>query len=197
VATNALLEHKGERTVLVTTEGFADALKIAYQNRPDIFARKIVLPVPLYEMTIEAQERVTANGAVLKALNREKLRADLSRAHESGARSCAIVFMHGYRYCQHEKIAADIARQCGFENVSSSHEASPLIKFVSRGDTVVADAYLSPILQQYVNQVASSLNGVRLLFMQSNGGLVAAAQFRGNYRLRYGRNFHRCVALQR
>jgi 5-oxoprolinase (ATP-hydrolysing) len=179
VATNALLERKGEPTLLVTTQGFRDALRIAYQNRPRLFDRHIVLPELLYREVIEAQERVGAQGEVLQPLQLPALRAQLLAAHGRGLRSVAIVFMHGYRYTAHEAQAAALARELGFTQISTSHETSPLMKFVSRGDTTVVDAYLSPILRRYVEQVASEMPGVPLYFMQSSGGLTDAHAFQG------------------
>ncbi|GAA5234785.1 5-oxoprolinase [Verticiella sediminum] len=179
VATNALLERKGERTALVTTRGFRDALRIAYQNRPRLFDRKIALPDQLYETVIEADERVAADGAVLQPLDADALRAQLVAAREAGIGAVAIVFMHAWIQPAHEAQAARIAREVGFGQVSVSYEVSPLIKYVSRGDTTVVDAYLSPILSRYVQQVAAELPGVRLMFMQSSGGLTDAMRFRG------------------
>jgi 5-oxoprolinase (ATP-hydrolysing) len=179
VATNALLERKGDRTVLLITQGFRDALRIAYQDRPDIFALDIHLPELLYERVIEAQERVRADGTVEQALDVAATKTALEAAYADGIRSCAIVFMHGYRYTAHEKAAAELARAIGFTQVSVSHEVSPLMKLVGRGDTTVVDAYLSPILRRYVDQVAGELGGTRLLFMQSNGGLTDAKLFQG------------------
>jgi 5-oxoprolinase (ATP-hydrolysing) len=179
VATNALLERKGERTLLVITKGFADALKIGYQNRPHLFARHIVLPEPLNERTVEVDERVTAEGEVLRAPDPARVRADLAAAYGTGIRAAAIVLLHGYRHPAHERIVAEIAREVGFTQISVSHRVSPLMKLVSRGDTTVLDAYLSPILGRYVDEVAGELDGVRLLFMQSNGGLVDARRFHG------------------
>ena len=179
VATNALLERKGERTVLFITRGFRDALRIAYQNRPKIFSRHIVLPELLYSKVVEIDERVGARGELLAALDVEATRRDLQAAYDEGYRSIAIVCMHGYRYQEHEKQVAAMARAIGFGQVSVSHEVSPMMKLVSRGDTTVVDAYLSPILRRYVDQVASELEGVRLMFMQSNGGLTDARQFQG------------------
>ncbi len=179
VATNALLERKGEPTVLVITRGFADALRIAYQNRPRIFDRRILLPEVLYDRVIEADERVTADGEILTPLDEDTLAEDLAKAHHDGYRAAAVICMHGYRYPEHEQRIGELARAAGFTQVCESHRTSPLMKLVSRGDTTVADAYLSPILQRYVAEVASELNGVRLLFMQSNGGLTDAAGFRG------------------
>ena len=179
VATNALLERKGDRTVLVITEGFGDALRIGYQARPDIFARHIVLPEMLYERVIETGERLNAQGETLTPLDEGRLRAGLQDAYDAGIRAAAVVFMHGYRYSAHERRAAEIAREIGFTQVSTSHEVSPLMKLVSRGDTTVVDAYLSPILRRYVDRVAADLGDTRLQFMQSNGGLTDARLFQG------------------
>ena len=179
VATNALLERKGEPTLLVTTRGFRDALRIAYQNRPRLFDRHIVLPELLYGEVLEAHERVGAHGEVLQALDEVHVRQQLQAAHARGLRSVAIVFMHGYRYTDHEARAATIAREVGFTQVSASHQVSPLMKLVSRGDTTVVDAYLSPILRRYVDQVSSEMPGVPLYFMQSSGGLTDAHAFQG------------------
>ncbi|TNF63051.1 MAG: 5-oxoprolinase [Burkholderiales bacterium] len=179
VATNALLERKGEPTLLVTTRGFRDALRIAYQNRPRLFDRHIVLPELLYSRVIEAQERMDAHGQVLQAIDEAHLRERLWAAHDAGLRSVAIVFMHAWRFPAHEQAAARIAREVGFTQVSTSHETSPMMKFVSRGDTTVVDAYLSPILRRYVGQVAAEMPGVKLFFMQSSGGLADARSFQG------------------
>ncbi|AKJ26804.1 5-oxoprolinase [Caldimonas brevitalea] len=179
VATNALLERKGDRTVLVTTRGFRDALRIAYQNRPRLFDRHIVLPELLYERVIEAHERIGADGEVVEALDGSALRRALQQAYDDGSRACAIVFMHAWRYPQHEALAAELAHHVGFTQVSVSHRVSPLMKFVSRGDTTVVDAYLSPILRRYVEQVANEMPGVPLYFMQSSGGLTLADRFQG------------------
>ncbi len=179
VATNALLERKGDRTVLVITKGFHDALRIAYQNRPDIFARHIKLPDLLYEQVVEIDERYTADGKVWVPLDLDGARAELRSAWDQGIRSAAIVFMHAYRYPAHEQRVAELAREIGFTQVSTSHEISPLMKLVGRGDTTVVDAYLSPILRRYIDTVASQLKGTRLLFMQSNGGLVDSRFFQG------------------
>jgi 5-oxoprolinase (ATP-hydrolysing) len=179
VATNALLERKGEKTLLVTTRGFRDALRIAYQNRPRLFDRNIVLPELLYAAVVEADERLSASGEVIQHLNAQQLRDELQTQFDSGLRSVAIVFMHAYRYQQHEVMAAQIAQDIGFTQISTSHQASPLMKFVSRGDTTVVDAYLSPILKRYVNQVAQEMPGVKLMFMQSSGGLTDAHAFAG------------------
>jgi 5-oxoprolinase (ATP-hydrolysing) len=179
VATNALLERKGSRVVLLITKGFKDALRIGYQNRPNIFARQIILPTMLYERVIEVDERYDANGQELTSINIEKVKTDLQAAYNIGIRSCAIVFMHSYRYPYHEQQVAQLAQEIGFTQISVSHQVSPLMKLVSRGDTTAVDAYLTPILRHYVNQVASHLPGVRLMFMKSDGGLVAAEQFQG------------------
>jgi 5-oxoprolinase (ATP-hydrolysing) len=179
VATNALLERKGEPTVLAITRGFRDALRIAYQNRPRLFDRHIVLPELLYRRVIEVDERVGAHGEVVQALDEDGARRSLQEAYDAGLRSLAIVFMHGYRHTRHEAAVARIAREIGFTQVSSSHEVSPLMKLVARGDTTVVDAYLSPILRRYVDQVAGELPGVNLQFMQSSGGLTDARAFQG------------------
>jgi 5-oxoprolinase (ATP-hydrolysing) len=179
VATNALLERKGERTVLVITKGFHDALRIAYQNRPRLFTRKIELPELLYETVVEVDERMAAHGEVVRALDPETALSGLQAAYDRGIRSAAIVFMHGYRYPEHERRVAALARDIGFTQVSVSHEVSPLMKLVSRGDTTVVDAYLSPILRRYVDRVAGELGDSRLMFMQSNGGLTDARLFQG------------------
>ena len=179
VATNALLERKGERTALVTTRGFRDQLRIGYQNRPRLFALNIELPDMLYDGVIEAAERVTAEGDVLHPLEEAPLRAALEAAKADGIEAIAIVFLHGYRYPAHEARAAEIAHAVGFERVSASHDTVPLMKFVSRGDTTVADAYLSPVLARYSERIAQALGGARLTFMTSNGGLAAPDFFRG------------------
>ena len=179
VATNALLERKGEPTVLAITRGYRDALRIAYQNRPRLFDRHIVLPELLYAQVIEIDERVGAHGDVVQPLDEAATRASLQGAFDAGLRSLAIVFMHGYRYTAHEAAVARIARAIGFTQVSVSHEVSPMMKLVARGDTTVVDAYLSPILRRYVDQVADELPGVNLQFMQSNGGLTDARAFQG------------------
>ena len=179
VGTNALLERKGEPTVLVITRGFRDALRIAYQNRPRLFDRQIVLPELLYSRVVEAGERVAATGEVLVPLDEEDTGRSLRAAYRDGFRSLAVVCLHGYRFPGHEQRIGEIARRIGFTQISLSHETSPLMKLVSRGDTTVADAYLSPILSRYVNQVTGELSGVRLQFMQSSGGLTDARTFRG------------------
>jgi 5-oxoprolinase (ATP-hydrolysing) len=180
VATNALLERRGEPVLLVVTEGFADALEIGYQARPRLFDRHIRKPAPLNAAVVEARERVGADGQVLVPLDLDKARADLARARAQGLAACAIVLMHGYRHPAHEQALAALAREAGFTQVSVGHEVSSLIKLVGRGDTTVADAYLSPALRRYVDQVAGVLpEKARLLFMQSSGALTGAASFRG------------------
>jgi 5-oxoprolinase (ATP-hydrolysing) len=179
VATNALLQRRGEPTVLVITRGFRDALRIGYQNRPRIFARQIVLPELLYQRVIEVTERVSADGEVIEPLDEEAAARDLRAAYADGLRAVAVVCLHGYRYPAHEARIGDIARDVGFTQVSESHATSPLMKLVSRGDTTVVDAYLSPILSRYVDRVSAELNGTPVLFMQSNGGLADAHRFRG------------------
>jgi 5-oxoprolinase (ATP-hydrolysing) len=183
VATNALLERRGERTALLITKGFRDALKIGYQARPKIFAKQIIKPEMLYEQVVEVDERVRADGTVEKAIDLNAARIELERLKGAGIKSIAIVFVHAYRYPAHEKAVAAIAREMEFAQVSVSHEVSPLIKLVGRGDTTVVDAYLSPILRRYVAQVADELDtkssGSRLMFMMSSGGLTAADLFQG------------------
>jgi 5-oxoprolinase (ATP-hydrolysing) len=179
VATNALLERHGDRVVLLITKGFQDALRIGYQNRPNIFARQIILPTMLYEQVVEINERYDAHGNELISVNIEQVSNDLQTVYNTGIRSCAIVFMHSDRYPQHEQQVAQIAQEIGFTQISISHQVSPLMKLVSRGDTTVVDAYLTPILRRYVNQVASHLPNVRLMFMKSDGGLIDADQFQG------------------
>ncbi|CAN1211293.1 hydantoinase B/oxoprolinase family protein [Tumidithrix helvetica PCC 7403] len=201
VATNALLERKGDRTVLLITKGFKDALRIGYQNRPDIFARQILLPEMLYEQAIEVEERYSAQGEVLIPLNEKDLIPELQAAFERGIRAGAIALMHGYRYPAHEQKVAALAKEIGFTQISVSHIVSPLMKLISRGDTTVVDAYLSPILRRYVEQISSeflwespresprelpialegknSPQSTKLMFMQSNGGLIDAALFQG------------------
>ncbi len=179
VGTNALLERKGERTLFVTTEGFRDALRIGYQNRPRLFDLNIKLPDMLYEQVIEVQERYDAHGTELIPVNLDQAHRDLQAAFDSGLRCCAIAFMHGYRYREHEKQVAELAREIGFSQISVSHEVSPLMKLVRRGDTTVVDAYLSPILRRYVDQISDHLTDVKLMFMQSNGGLTDANLFQG------------------
>ncbi|EFE73137.1 hydantoinase B/oxoprolinase family protein [Streptomyces filamentosus] len=179
VATNALLERRGEPTVLLITEGFRDALRIAYQNRPRLFDRHIVLPETVHERVIEVPERIDAHGRTERPLELTPVREQLRAARAEGLRSAAVVLMHGYRHPAHERAVAEAAREAGFTQVSSSHEVSPLIRLVPRGDTTVVDAYLSPVLGRYVDEVAARLDGIRLMFLQSNGGLREAARFRG------------------
>ncbi len=179
VATNALLERKGEPTLLVITRGFGDALRIGYQERPKIFERHIVLPELLYSRVIEAHERIGADGELIEPLDEIHLRGQLREAFDAGLRSVAIVFMHAYRYRAHEVAAETLARAAGFTQISVSHQVSPLMKLIGRGDTTVVDAYLSPILRRYVEQVSSEMPGVQLLFMQSSGGLTDAHVFQG------------------
>lgn len=180
VATNALLERKGDRTLLLITRGLGDLLRIGYQNRPKLFDLNIVLPELLYEQAIEVNERVASTGEVLTPLDRDQVQNALQEAFKDGFRSVAVAFMHGYKYNAHEITVGEIARDIGFEQVSLSHQASPLVKLVSRGDTTVVDAYLSPILRRYVEQVRDALGADnKLMFMQSNGGLTDAGLFQG------------------
>ena len=179
IATNALLERKGEPTALFITRGFRDALRIGYQNRPRIFDRHIILPEMLYCAVYEINERVGARGEVLTPLDVQQAKHEIEAAYAQGLRACAIVLMHGYRYPHHEQQLAALARDCGFTQVSVSHEVSPLMKLVSRGDTTVADAYLSPVLRRYVERITGELAGVKVMFMQSSGGLTDARRFHG------------------
>jgi 5-oxoprolinase (ATP-hydrolysing) len=179
VATNALLERKGEPLLLAITEGFGDALRIAYQNRPRLFDREIRLPELLYREVVEIRERLAADGSTVRKLDEAHARKLLQGAFDGGLRAIAIVLMHGYRYPDHEVRLAALAREVGFTQISVSHQVSPLIRFVSRGDTTVVDAYLSPVLRRYVDRVAAAMPGVRLQFMQSNGGLTGARSFQG------------------
>ena len=183
VATNALLERKGDRTLLVTTRGFRDALEIGYQARPKIFAKNIIKPEQLYDGVIEIDERILADGRVERAPDLAAARTALAAARADGYAAIAIVFMHAYRAPAHERAVAAVARDLGFAQVSVSHQISPLIKLVGRGDTTVVDAYLTPILGRYVNRVAEELDvansGARLMFMMSSGGLTAASHFAG------------------
>jgi 5-oxoprolinase (ATP-hydrolysing) len=179
VATNALLERHGDRVILLITKGFKDALRIGYQNRPNIFARQIILPTMLYEQVVEINERYDAHGNELISVNIAEISHDLQIVYQAGIRSCAIVFMHSDRYPDHEQQVAQIAQEIGFTQISISHQVSPLMKLVSRGDTTVVDAYLTPILRRYINQVASHLPNVKLMFMKSDGGLTNAEQFQG------------------
>ncbi|MEU1104622.1 hydantoinase B/oxoprolinase family protein [Streptomyces tibetensis] len=179
VATNALLERTGERTLLLITRGFRDALRIAYQNRPSIFARRIDLPELLYQRVVEVDERIAADGTVLRAPDLEALTGPLQEAYDDGIRAVAVVCMHSHLHPAHEQTVGELAAGIGFPQISLSSETSPLMKLVPRGDTAVVDAYLSPVLHRYVRHVADELEGVRLMFMQSNGGLTEAGQFRG------------------
>ncbi|KFB09677.1 hydantoinase B/oxoprolinase family protein [Nitratireductor basaltis] len=186
VATNALLERKGDRVALLITKGFRDALKIAYQARPDIFAKEIILPEQLYERVIEVPERVRVDGTVETELDLDTVRGDIEAAKADGIDAVAVVFMHAWKHPEHEKKAAELCRELGFGQISASHETSPLIKLVGRGDTAVVDAYLSPILSRYVQRVAGELGitpdakeGTKLKFMMSSGGLTAADKFQG------------------
>ena len=223
VATNALLERAGSPTLYVTTRGFGDALRIGYQDRPDIFALDIRLPEPAYARVLEVDERVGADGAVVRPLDEDGARRGLEEARRAGLDAVAIAFMHGYAYPEHERRVAELARAAGFSQVSVSHETSPLMKLVGRGETTVVDAYLSPILRHYVDGVAAQLGGVRLRFMQSHGGLTDAGavsrqgrdplraggrrrrrrrrepprRLRQAHRLRHGRHLHRREPLRR
>lgn len=179
VATNALLERKGEPTALFITKGFGDALRIGYQNRPRLFDRQIVLPELLYRCVVEVDERIGAHGDVVKPLDHAAVRHQLQKTYDDGFRTLAIVLLHGYRHHQHEAALADLASAVGFTQISVSHRVSPLMKLVARGDTTVVDAYLSPILRRYVDLIAHQMHDVRLLFMQSNGGLTDARHFQG------------------
>ena len=179
VATNALLERKGERVLLAVTRGFRDALRIAYQNRPRLFDREIILPELLHERVIEIDERIAADGSVILPLDEEAARLALRAASEQGIAAVAIVLLHGYRHTAHESRVAALAAEAGYAQISVSHQVSPLIRFVARGDTTVADAYLSPVLRRYVDRLAAALPGVKLQFMQSNGGLAEAHSFQG------------------
>ncbi len=182
VATNALLERKGEPTVLVITRGFGDALRIGYQDRPRIFDREIVLPEQLYGRVIEVDERVTADGTVLRSPDLDRLAGDLRQAAADGFTALAVVCLHSHLYPEHEHAIGEVAERLGFGQISLSSEVSPLMKLVPRGETCVVDAYLSPVLRRYVDRVADELGGgnrVRLMFMQSGGGLAEANHFRG------------------
>ena len=183
VGTNALLERKGEKLALVITKGFKDGLCIAYQNRPDIFALNIQRPEQLYQTVIEIDERVSALGEIIKPLNITEVEHQLKSLYHQGYRTLAIVLMHAWRFPAHETKLGELAQQIGFTQISISHQVSPLLKIVSRGDTTVVDAYLSPLLKRYVTQISTGLGGSsrqsRLLFMQSNGGLIEARTFKG------------------
>ena len=183
VATNALLERQGSPTALIVTKGFADALAIGYQNRPDIFALNIVKSEPLYERVIEATERLGADGDLITALDEAEITTALQNCIDSGITSLAICLVHGYKFPQHENQIANIAKDIGLEQISVSHDVESLIKFVSRAETTLADAYLTPVLNNYIDGLRGALKQIatpkRLLFMQSNGGLVLADSFRG------------------
>ncbi|MBX8802952.1 5-oxoprolinase [Ochrobactrum sp. MR28] len=183
VATNALLERKGEKLALVTTKGFRDALRIGYQERKNIFATEIIKPEALYDRVVEIDERVLADGSTEVPLDLAQAEAALRALKAEGYNAVAIVFMHAYKFPAHEAAVAKIARDIGIEQVSVSHEVSPLIKLVGRGDTTVVDAYLSPVLRRYVAQVSRELDvertGARVMFMMSSGGLTAADMFQG------------------
>lgn len=179
IATNALLERTGEPTALIITRGFGDALRIGYQNRPRLFDRHIVLPELLYQHVLEIDERIDAQGTIITPLDRDRVRQQLQQLHDTGSRTVAIVLMHGYRHHQHELAIAALAQATGFTQISVSHQVSALMKLVARGDTTVVDAYLSPVLRRYVDRVAADMQGIRLLFMQSNGGLTDAHRFQG------------------
>ncbi|MCF2515986.1 hydantoinase B/oxoprolinase family protein [Sphingomonas sp. G124] len=179
VATNALLERKGERLALAITQGFGDALRIGYQARPEIFARHIILPTMLYEAVAEINERIGSDGSIVRPLDEDQARGEFKRLRSEGYDALAIVLMHGWRFTGHESRLAEMAQALGFAQVSVSHEVAPLIKLIGRGDTTVVDAYLSPILRRYVDRVAGGLGSARLQFMQSNGGLTDARAFRG------------------
>lgn len=179
VGTNALLERKGEPVLLLTTQGFGDGLRIGYQNRPKLFDLNIQLPEMIYQEVFEVAERINASGGVLSILDENEVRNGLQQAYNKGIRSVAILFMHGYCYPAHEAMVANIAKEIGFTQISASHQVSPLMKFVPRGDTTVVDAYLSPVLRRYVNRIAQELSDSRLLFMKSDGGLTDARMFAG------------------
>ncbi|MGC1952273.1 MAG: hydantoinase B/oxoprolinase family protein [Gammaproteobacteria bacterium] len=183
VGTNALLERKGERTALLITQGFGDALRIGYQNRPDLFALRIVLSECLHEVSIEIAERMSANGKELAPVDVAATREALEKAFDAGIRAVAIVFLHGYRYPEHERQVAQLAQQVGFPQISVSHKISSLIRLVSRGDTTVVDAYLSPLLRRHIEHMLTSLDrrhgDTRLMYMQSHGGLIDAHLFQG------------------
>ena len=182
VATNALLERQGAPCLLLITRGFGDALRIGYQNRPELFALDIKAPQRLYQSVAEIDERVAADGAVIRPLDEAAARTALAAHREQGLDSVAICLMHGYRFPEHERRLAALARELGYAQISVSHQVSPLIKLIARGDTTVLDAYLSPVLRRDVERLAGQLRGLadhRLLFMQSNGGLTAARQFQG------------------
>lgn len=180
VATNALLERKGDETALLITKGFRDGLRIGYQARPDIFAKEILKPELLYSDVVEVAERVLADGTVEQTPDLDAVRVELEAVKAKGINSIAIAMIHSWKYPLHEQQLAELARSMGFKQVSVSHEVSPLVKLIGRGDTTVVDAYLSPILRRYVEQVSSELGeGPKLMFMMSSGGLTAADLFQG------------------
>ena len=179
VATNALLERKGDRALLVVNRGFADALRIGNQARPRLFDLAITLPSMLYEEVVEVAGRVGVDGHEIEALDEQAARQAFANARAKGIAACAIVLIHAWKYPEHERRLAELAREAGFTQVSASHVVSPLLRLIPRGDTTVVDAYLSPILRRYVDQVAAELSDVRLYFMQSNGGLADASAFQG------------------
>ena len=179
IATNALLERKGERTLLVVTKGFKDALRIGYQERPKLFDLNIKLPEMLYEKVIEVNERVSVDGEILQHLDEKSTRTSLQNAYDEGFRSVAIVLMHGYRYNEHEMRVAELAFELGYHQISTSHNTSGLMKFVGRGDTTVVDAYLTPILREYIDSITKKFRNVSFRFMQSHGGLADAMYFQG------------------
>jgi len=179
VATNALLERKGERTLLIVNQGFKDALRIGDQARPRLFDLNITLPSPLYSKVAEISARIDVNGNELAPLDEQAIRAMLKEARAEGISACAIVLMHAWKFADHERRIAALAREAGFTQVSASHEASPLLRLVPRGHTAVVDAYLSPILRRYVDRVSAEIGDAKLFFIQSNGGLVDAPRFQG------------------
>src|ERR1700722_16873694 len=179
VATNALLERKGDRTLLLVNRGFADALRIGNQARPRLFDLAITLPTMLYEQVVEIDGRVGIDGEEIETLDEAAARRHFAHAREAGINACAIVLLHAWKYPAHERRLAELAHEAGFTQVSASHAVSPLLRLVPRGDTTVVDAYLSPILRRYVDLVAGELTGTRLYFMQSNGGLAEAHAFQG------------------
>jgi 5-oxoprolinase (ATP-hydrolysing) len=179
VATNALLERKGERVLLLVNKGFADMLRIGNQARPRLFDLNVRLPELLHERVAEIGGRVAVDGTEIEPLDEATARAALAEGYAAGIRAVAIVMMHAWAHPAHELRLGELAREAGFTQVSLSHQASPLPRIVPRGDTTVVDAYLSPILRRYVEQVAAELPGVKLYFMQSSGGLAEASSFQG------------------
>ena len=182
IGTNALLEGKGERLVLIVTKGFKDQLDIAYQNRNDIFAREIIKTNKLYEKVVEAKERINSSGVITKKLNKKHLTKKLKKIKKTGIKSCAIVFLHSYKNNYNEKIALKIAKKIGFKNISVSHKISETIKIVPRGDTTVLDAYLSPIIIKYIKEITKSFDrsiSKKCQFIKSDAGLVFMKYFQG------------------